>query len=363
MQVEVEINYVGLEGQGVGQDGEGNLYFVERALPGDRALVEFESAKKRYRDATLISLVRPSPDRQPSPCPHFEMCGGCDWLHWKYEAQIAAKEQSLTHILARAGLIPESRTPCLPSPIQFGYRTRVQVRQRGTEVGFLKRRSNDLVSVDRCPVAHPKINEAMAELRETSSPPRKVEISVDESGNVQRVIDAPHGALGFTQVNTEQNRVLRALIADWVRTHESRRVLELYCGDGNLTREYISQVEQVWGADLNAAALEKAARELPATFQYIRRSVDAGLARSLPPDVKEQYDTLILDPPRSGIGEALSNFLHPRLKTILYISCSPLTFSQDVKALAAAGFHFRKLQPLDMFPHTRHLELAACFTR
>jgi 23S rRNA (uracil1939-C5)-methyltransferase len=366
MQTSVAIQYVGRDGQGVGTDDTGNLYFVPGAVPGDRVLVDFPTEASRYRDATLLKVLSPSEDRRESPCEYFQHCGGCDWLNWDYTAQLVAKEQSLIHVLNRSELKPRNLSPIAAAPNPLGYRTRVQLRREGGSVGFLKRRSNELVSIERCVVAHPKLNEELVRLKNGDLGPwRKVELSVEPNGEVSRFFDSPHGALGFSQVNAEQNTILQKTVFDKVVSANSRRVLELYCGDGNLTHSYISKVERVLGVDLNAPAMEKAVDRTRGLglFEPLIAPVDRKLVDRLPREMRENYDTIILDPPRSGVGKTLQTFIHPGLKTILYVSCSSITFSQDVKGLAELGFMFQDLVPIDMFPQTRHLELVGTFIR
>lgn len=367
MQTSVGIQYAGRDGQGVGADDQGNLYFVPGAVPGDRVLVEFEDRSARYRDAEIVEVLSPSTDRIDPVCSYFQQCGGCDWLNWTYSAQLRTKEQSLAHVLNRSKLNAEKQLPIVAAKNPLGYRTRIQLRRNGNELGFLRRRSNDLISIERCAVAHPSLNREMQILKAESADMgtwQKVELFL-EGDRVRRSFDSPHGSQGFSQVNAEQNEVLRRIVSEKVSSTDSRFILELYCGDGNFTETYISGVDSVWGVDLSAPAIEKAIQRTKGrgNFSALVAPVDRFLAARLPPEVRENYDTLILDPPRSGVGKALHTFIHPRLKTILYISCSSITFSQDVKSLSQLGFTFRELQPVDMFPQTKHLELVGTFQR
>ncbi len=356
------ISRTGLEGQGVGFDADKNIYFVVGGLPGDTVVVE-TSSTKRYRDATLVEVVIPSADRVTPSCPHFQECGGCDWLHWSYPAQLKAKEESLRHVLSRASLKPLETFSVLPSPKQLGYRNRVQLRQDGNQVGFLRRGSHEIVNIDSCKLAQPAINEVITRLKGTTTPRRKVELSVTEAGTVEQYEDSPHGVGGFRQINSEQNEVLRGVIKELVLKSQAKVVLELYCGDGNLTSAYASNEVDVVGVEVSALALDRArTRNLPRT-SFIRGEVSGAVLQKLAPGFRGQYDTLILDPPRSGVGANLLSFIHPQLKSIIYVSCSPLTFSQDVTDLSNRGFVFQSVQPLDMFPHTRHVEIVGFFSR
>jgi 23S rRNA (uracil1939-C5)-methyltransferase len=365
---ELEIERVGLMGQGVAQDPEGNIYFVPGAVPGDRVEVRVPRTARRYRDAELVRVIRPSPDRREPACAYFQRCGGCDWLHWDYAAQLRAKDGILEHVLSRADLRPADFAPIVGAERPQGYRNRIQVRRRGAELGFLRKRSQDLVDVESCWIADPRINAEMSRIRQepVSEHSIKIELSVGEDGGVTRLINRPHAAHGFAQVNVAQNERLREQVLSQIRAAGSRRVLELFCGNGNFTLPLARVVEQIVAVDGSAAALQDAKARRSAEDErrifFLQAMVDRRLVKKLPPGFAEEYDTLLLDPPRTGAGTDLSHFVHPGLKSIIYISCSPVTFSQDVQALKKQ-FALSWVRAVDMFPHTRHIEFVARFDR
>src|SRR5262249_31998698 len=151
-------------------------YFVPGAVPGDQVEIRFEEETKKYRDAELVQVLTPSPDRVPPQCQYFGECGGCDFLHWEYSKQLTAKEGILKHALERAGWTPRTFKPMLPSPKVHGYRNRIQVRSEGGKVGFYRKRSHDIVDVEHCTVADPRINEALRSLRSQDVPTHREKI-------------------------------------------------------------------------------------------------------------------------------------------------------------------------------------------
>lgn len=363
MNVTIRIERVGLEGQGVGYDPSGNIYFVPRALPGDLVEVSVEENARRYRDAEIVNVIEPSADRRESPCPYFQRCGGCDWLHWDYSAQLRGKDAMIAHVLTRSGFVPEAQPSILAAVQPEGYRNRIQVRQQGARVGFYARGSHTLVDVERCYVAHPKLNEGLAAVRAAPAPPveRKLELAVTRGGQVMTWENLPHGAGGFVQVNEAQNERLRLEVRSEIERVGGKRVFELFCGNGNLTTAFAENVENTLGVDSDAKSIEEASQlSLPNTV-FQRERVEAGLIRRLPEGWSGAYDTLLLDPPRAGAGK-LTPFLHPALRSVIYVSCSPVTFSQDIQSLKKE-FRFTRLQAIDMFPHTRHVEFVATFER
>lgn len=369
METQIEIKRMGLEGQGVGYDPEGNIYFVPGALVGDQVKVRAREEKKKYRDAEIVEIIKPTEGRVEPVCEYFQKCGGCDWLQWDYEAQLLAKEEIVKHILERGDLKPAQFIPIQRADQIYYYRNRIQMRKMGTKIGFFKKKSHELVDIKECKVTAKAINEEIERIRQ--EPPAaegeavKIELFLGKDGKVYRFDNVPHSFSGFAQIHSGQNEVLRELVSKQVQENRSKKVLELYCGDGNLTFSYLKHVESVFGFDASQSAIESARIQRRAEEQskvvFFTDKVDSGLMRRLPQEIRE-YDTLILDPPRQGTLGVLPRFLHDGLKTIIYISCSPVTFSQDVQCLKK-DFTLKTLQPIDMFPNTRHVELVATWVR
>lgn len=366
---EIEIKRVGLEGQGVGYDEEGNIYFVQRVLPGDQVRVSFETLKK-YRDTELLEVLAASPQSVQSPCAYFHQCGGCDWLNWKYEEQLKAKEEILKHVFERGTLTVEKFQPILGAKQQLGYRNRIQLRARGKEIGFFKKQSHEIIDLKECVVAHPAINASLKKIREerTFENPTKIELFLNKEEKVEEVLNSAHGAGGFSQVNNEQNEALKQVVCRYIKEAHSEKVLELYGGDGNLTFAYLPQVKGVMAFDSSQESIHSARAKRDSLGEegkkvsFFKDIVDHKLKSKLPQEFSKSFDTLLLDPPRSGVGNFLDRFLHPGLKTVIYVSCSPVAFSQDVQCLKK-DFKLEEIQPIDMFPQTRHIEFVAKFVR
>ncbi len=347
---------------------------MERTLPGDRVRVEFDPEARRYRDAEPIEIVERSKDRIESVCPHFQHCGGCDWLDWKYESQLEAKDALVSHALSRQMIEPCVRHAIRGAESRLGYRTRVQMRFDGSSLGFYRRQSHDLVNIDQCAVAHPDVNEAIGKLRQNLPSERgKVEIARRDNGEVEIDWNSAHAVSGFTQVHREQNAYLRDRVRDYLAT--ANRVLELFCGDGNLSFAYLERRSQplveVVAVDANVHAIERAGRRV-ATGEagtaitgasFMRDIVDAQLLRRLPREFVLACDTLLLNPPRQGLGMGIERLLPKSVKRIVYVSCAPQELAKDSVALKSLGFEMRELQCIDMFPQTRHVESLALFEK
>lgn len=367
MNARIEIVSIGNKGQGVGKDAEGNTYFVNGLFPGDIAEVEALSDGP-FREAISTQLIEASSDRVKSECNYAAECGGCDWIEWKYESQVAAKARLLEYTLNRFGFEPKKIHPFKAAETTHGYRTRIQVRTENGTTGFLKRQSQDIVDVESCWVAHPALNEKLGQVRAT--PPTgertKVEIGLGDDGQAWTAFNQRHAAQGFTQVHEGQNDELKAIVANAMKNAHPHRVLELFAGDGNLTFGSLGG-EQSWiGIEIDQAGVYKgraqaAALNLPEErVKFVRADLfsEGAAARC------RVYgcDTLMLDPPRSGMGKRLKAFVGDSINNLIYVSCSLQSFVTDATFLKN-DFTLEEVWGIDMFPHTRHFEMVARFRR
>lgn len=134
---------------------EGKVVFVPMALPGEKARVRLVESKKDFARATVLEILEPSPDRVEPGCKVFGRCGGCDWQHMDYPAQLRHKVALVQDALRRTGGI-EFPGLAIESGKPWRYRNRVQIhRGPGGEGGFLARTSHAVVPVLSCPVSHP----------------------------------------------------------------------------------------------------------------------------------------------------------------------------------------------------------------
>ncbi len=165
--LEVTIEKLVHGGDGLARLPDGKVIFVPETIPGERVQVEIRQKFKDYALARVKRVLLPSPTRKDPPCVYFPACGGCQLQHIEYKAQLDYKLAVFKETLSRIGEIPLAVLEnCLPSPEALGYRHRLQfhVHQGTGALGFLKRRSHDLVPLKRCLLARPEINEVLERL-------------------------------------------------------------------------------------------------------------------------------------------------------------------------------------------------------
>jgi 23S rRNA (uracil1939-C5)-methyltransferase len=159
-------------GDAVGTDSESGLtVFAWPGITGEEASVQVTSRRPKMLRGLVTEVHRASPHRTDAPCPYFGSCGGCQWQHMTYEAQVEAKHHILRSQLQRLGAIadpdPILRPPVL-SPRPFGYRNTSQfVLDPATrKLSYHQRHGAELVAVDECPISNSGINRALPILNE-----------------------------------------------------------------------------------------------------------------------------------------------------------------------------------------------------
>jgi 23S rRNA (uracil1939-C5)-methyltransferase len=170
----------------------------------------------------------------------------------------------------------------------------------------------------------------------------------------------------FYQINPIQTEVLYSRAIEMAKLKGQEVVLDAYCGIGTISLILSSKAKRVIGVELNKDAVKDAVKN--AKRNNIKNveffNDDAGDFMVKLADQKEKIDVVFMDPPRSGCDEKfLASLIKLMPKQIVYISCNPLTQERDLKYLTKQGYKVREIQPVDMFPHTRHVENIVLLTK
>jgi 23S rRNA (uracil1939-C5)-methyltransferase len=173
-------------------------------------------------------------------------------------------------------------------------------------------------------------------------------------------------AEAFLQTNTEMAELLYERVLACAALEGWERVFDLYCGIGTIALSLAPRAGQVWGLELHevavADAIAAAQRNEIENARFfagdVRRALRELTARAGRPDV------LVVDPPRAGLSKAVvRRILEAAPRRIVYVSCNPTTLAPNAAELVAGGFALQSVQPVDMFPHTHHIECVALLAR
>lgn len=415
---EVEIERLGVSGEGVGQV-DGYTLFVEGALPGERVRARLTERRKRYGRAEVVERLVSSPKRVEPVCPLFGRCGGCQLMHLKYEEQLVAKRQRVVDALERIGkCVGVVVEPCRPSPRSLHYRNKIQLPLcPGTSsLGLYARGSHAVVPIEQCfihcalgerafqvvaallqgEVRHvliktavntqqvlvglitrgtlgelqnlsTRIFDALAEIKGVVGLENRRSDNVVVSGAFQTLagagaIEEVMGGLrfkvspaSFFQVNTAQAEQLYRRAVELAELQGSEVVLDAYCGVGTLSLFMARYAKAVLGVECVPAAIDDA-QENAKQNGIDNATFTCAAAEAYIPTL-QAVDVAVLNPPRKGCaGAVLDSLISLRPKTLIYISCDPATLARDLALLVAGGYTIDHVEPFDMFPQTAHVE-------
>ncbi len=166
--------------------------------------------------------------------------------------------------------------------------------------------------------------------------------------------------LSFYQVNPVQTKVLYEKALQYAGLHGTETVWDLYCGIGTISLFLARQAGKVYGVEIVPQAIEDARRNA-ALNGMDNVEFMVGKAEEILPEKYEKEgvsaDVIVVDPPRKGCDpELIHTMLQIRPKRIVYVSCDPATLARDLKLLCAGGYKLQKVQPVDQFPHSVHIE-------
>ncbi len=170
-------------------------------------------------------------------------------------------------------------------------------------------------------------------------------------------------ALDFTQVNADINQQMVKQVLSFLDLNSTDRVLDLYCGLGNFSLPIARRCSTVTGVEGDLAMVTRAKQN---ALDHGIVNIDYFVAdlTQLDPDtgwMKQQYDKILIDPPRSGALEIANSIARFNAKILVYVSCQPSSLVRDSKIICDNGYRLSHLGIMDMFPQTAHVESMAVF--
>ena len=420
--LEVTIDRLGGRGDGIAETPAGPVY-VPNALPGEDILVRLGKARAEGMAGKVVERRSDSADRVDPTCRHFGRCGGCATQHIGQSAYAAWKRDLLLEALARRGFEDPSIVAdiVLCPPERRRLRFAAIGRKGDAVLGFNARGSNQVIDLEMCSIADPRIVAVLPALREalgdvlTPKMTCDVEIVAAENGldillvsrvsmngkRRQRLIDfaGEHGVVrvgfqgderfppetiiqfeapvvhfGATSMPFPSGAFLQPSAAGEKALREAMqllippgamRIVELFSGCG------------AFGIPLAAAGFRVAAYEAEEPMIYAMGQVAgraglggriSGRVRDLArqpvrPEEMDGVDLVLLDPPRNGATAQIEQIADSDVPAVVYVSCNPASFARDAGTLADSGYTLRQVIPVDQFVHTAHLELVALFQR
>ena len=365
---------------------EGLTILVALAAPGDEVTVRLTHIKKRLAFAEIVSVNAASSMRQGPPCPYFGMCGGCDFQHLSYDAQLQAKVGIIHDSLKRIGKIDLDRDVPIIRSQPLGYRSRVrwQVDPAQQKFGYFMRGSHEIVDVEHCPKITPELNATLEELRRTLVQPglesSQMEISAVSGGDGDVSIHSTmaderakevtwsSGTEEYTYSAETFFQANKSLISDLVEAAVGNArgtiAFDLYSGVGLFTLPLARRFDKVLAVEEHSESSAMCKRNLNDAGLDNGVGITRSVRRFLADNRTRGVDLVLLDPPRAGTEKGVIKMLADlRPREISYVSCDPSILGRDLRELLDSGYELVGLTALDLFPQTHHVETVARLKR
>ena len=392
---------------------EGQIVFVAGAIPGERVRVRIDRIHKQLAFGNVVAVLDPSPDRRAADVDWA--CGGSFYAHIAHDRQRQIKSEVIADAFARIAKMPLAAPVVVRASREEGYRMRARLHARDGKFGFFREGTHDLCdaaptrqllpgSIDallRLESALRDVAVTSCELSENAAATeRAVLLELAPSADAPNHIDPIEGISGLLFIDQQQGRMtvsygspfvsdlipvsgaavalthhvqsffqgnrhlLPELVTQVLAQVPAGTVTELYAGVGlfavSLAARGNNQVVAVEGDRSSARDLESNAAPYGAAAHVQHLSVESYLKRR----GLQRPDTLLLDPPRTGIStEAMSGIIGLKTPRVVYLSCDPATLARDVKRFSEAGYHLEHIEAFDLFPNTAHIETLAVLTR
>lgn len=409
----VRIDEIGAGGDGVATL-DGARVFVPLTAPGDVAEIEARGDR-----GSVLELKDKSPHRIDAPCRHYGACGGCALQHVTHEYYRGWKLKRVNDALSREGvddvevaeiieIAPSSRRRAV-----FSF----SMAQTRATLGFNARRSSEVTETPDCIVLHPALKSKLPQLRDLSvkmgaprfdlsvtlcdngldiaiagkgvSEPRggaltSLLAAMREAGVVRLSLNGAELGIfeqpvtrfgdiavtpppgGFLQASREGEAALISLVRQ--AASGSRKIADLFSGCGTFSLP-LAQDATVFAVDSDRLAIEALSR---AAREAQSRGPKVNPIRSETRDLYERpmtskelggFDAIVFDPPRAGAAAQSAQIAGSGVKTVIGVSCNPVTFARDAAVLKAGGYALAKATLVDQFAYSPHVELVGVFER
>lgn len=439
---------------------DGKVVFVENTVPGDIADVQLFKNKKDWAEGFPLNFHKLSEQRVKPFCPHFLICGGCQWQMLPYEKQLAYKQQQVSDVLQRIGkvqlpvinnIIGADEDKFYRNKMEYAFSSKQfipeetfrqmidektdikSIAQKNVAGFFAKGLFDKVVEINTCFLQTEPTNEirnAIADFarknnfqfydfRQHAGWLRNMLVRIATTGEIMinivitkhdeqkmkllfdfvissfpqittllytinnkrndsifdlvpQIVKGPGyiterlenfnfkiSPKSFFQTNTKQAEKLYNVARNFAELTNNETVYDLYCGTGSIGIFVSNQAKKIIGVEMISEAIEDA-KENAALNNITNASFYTGdvidictnnfFAENGKPDVT------VVDPPRAGLhAKLVQKLLEIQSPVIVYVSCNPATQARDIGILNEK-YSVEKIQPVDMFPHTHHIE-------
>lgn len=404
---------------------EGKKYYVSFSIPGEQYLLQKENRRLGFRTAKIIDIIEKSPSRTTPICEYFGKCGGCNFMHIEYHAQLILKKRLIQQALEKYNINYTIKDIVEAEPA-LNYRNKATFSVQYTEdtvyVGFHPEfKSNYILNIDYCYLLHPLINNVIKDIQaviqqtyftykvpslktftlrthqnqimiilnvnDISQRPLNVMIEKLKNLNIQSIYYEYEGQLYhveetlpwlFELISGKTFRIspltffqnhlnVTEQMVQFIKTYfdfSIKVVFDLYSGNGSLSLSLMPDHSCLYAIEGNSYAINDANYNSRNNNQH--HHIMGDVLETFTLDFIKNLprpDVIILDPPRSGtLIEIIKTIIASQCPLIIYVSCNPLSLSWNLQQLCEY-YTIIDMTAFDMFPQTHQVETVVILQR
>lgn len=363
------------------------VIFIKGTFVNEYVKIKIIDIKKRYARGEVLDIIEKSNERQLILCDNYYQCGGCDYLHLKFSEENKLKEQIIQDLFSNY------KTNNIVYDNEFFYRNKVIFHVKDGQIGFYKKDTNNLISVNECLLLNSKINEVLKLIKNIDlSKLNEVMVRVTTTNEIMIVfygsinkedliyltnncqliksiyvndklvfgneyitekinnISYTVSPQSFMQINPQIMLKLYDKIKEYAG--HGKKLLDLYCGTGTISIYLKDNFKVITGIEIVYPAIKNANQNKKINninnIKFI--CADASNIKN------DNYDVIVLDPPRSGLSTKVINKINQiKPERLIYVSCNYKTLKKDF-AVLDDKYQVIEISTFNMFPKTNNIE-------
>ncbi len=386
IELELTIRGFGNSGDGIARNPGGGVVSIPGSIPGETVKAKALARRRGIIHARVLEVLDPSPNRVAPPCSEIANgCGACQWQHIDLAAQRSYKYDQIADALGVARVEDPTHVSLLRPMIELpptGFRTTLHAAVSNGRAGLRRYRSHRVVPVEECLVAHPLLNDLIQNgkypgatdvllrcgertgERLAMPDPLDIRMVVPSDVRTDHIHEEAAGmkwrisADSFFQARPDGVDALGDAVRDAAdEMGEPGHALDLYSGVGVFAGVLALRGWSVTAVEGDEGAVRDAVVNL--------RGLEAKAIRA---DVNEwsppKSDLVVADPSRAGLGsKGVGVVVASKPRRVVLISCDANSLNHDAHLLGKAGYKLSYATPIDLFPHTYHVEVVSVFDR
>lgn len=384
----VKINKLDNKGRGITYYKD-KIMFVKGALEKETVEIDHIREYKKYYVSETKRILNRNESRSNAKCPYYGSCGGCNLMHMGIEYQEEYKTKKIKEILGKyAGISNEIKF--VKNNKELYYRNKITLKIENGLMGYYNEETHDIINVNNCLLVNNEINRFIKsniikidngeivircnyddELLISIKSKEQLKYDLDDSFKIVGIVfndDVVYGKSyfydyigefkfkisynSFFQVNNYMASNIFMILKSNLKGNS---LLDLYCGVGTLGISLKDNFNKIYGIEkIENAIIDAKENSLLNNCNNTRFYV--GDTYEVLKNIEDKFDTIIVDPPRSGLNDyTLDLLLKLKPSNICYVSCDPFTLARDLNVLKHE-YDIEKVNALDMFPNTYHVE-------